>query len=137
MKFFSITFSKWVFEFALRKEQWANYSYPFVEQTIYYKPSISRKRAKMKWLSKLEEVLIRFICKTFSKLLFTIALRKEQRSAPFVEHHVHSLLAAKQGRENKTFKQLPVSTNGIHQYDFLKAVALNRSTKGTMTGSLL
>ena len=32
----SKTFSKWLFEFALLKEQRENYSYPFVEKTIYY-----------------------------------------------------------------------------------------------------
>ena len=33
------------------------------------------------------------------------------------------------------FKQIPVSTSGIHQYDYFKVAILNRSTKATMTGS--
>ena len=37
---------------------------------------------------------MKFIRKTFSKYLFLTALQKEERSAPFVEHPVHSLLSA-------------------------------------------
>ena len=37
--------------------------------------------------------------------------------------------------ENEIFKQIPVSTNGIHQEDFFKVANLNRSTKAAMTGS--
>ena len=93
-------------------------------------PSISRKWAKMKWLSTLEWVLIKFISKIFSKLLY------ERSWSLLIVHSVHSLLAAKQGCENKIFKQLSVSTNRIHQYVFFKVLVLNQSTKRTMTNSL-
>ena len=41
----SKTFSKWLFEFVLRKEQQENYSYPFVEKlsTIaFYQQKVSK-----------------------------------------------------------------------------------------------
>ena len=57
--------------------------------------SISGKRAKMKYLSNLEEVLMKLIRKTLSKYLLETALQKEQRSAPFIEHPHHSLPSAK------------------------------------------
>ena len=38
---------------------------------------------------------MKFIGKNFSKRLFQTALRKEPKSAPFVEHPVHILLSAK------------------------------------------
>ena len=37
---------------------------------------------------------------------------------------VHSLLQQKV-KENKIFKKIPVTTNGIHQLDFLKVAVLN------------
>ena len=37
---------------------------------------------------------MKFIRKAFSKYLFQTDLRKEQRSAPFIEHPVHGLLSA-------------------------------------------
>ena len=38
-------------------------------------------------------------------------------------------------RKTKRFKQITVSTDKIHQNDFLKANVLNHSTKGAMTES--
>ena len=60
----------------------------------FTQPSINKNLTEIQCLNKLLQVLAKSLIKTFPKQLFTSALRKEQRSAPFVEHPVHSLLSA-------------------------------------------
>ena len=70
----------------------------------------------------------------FFKDLFQTTLRKEQRSAPFVQHSVHSFLLAEIS-QNEMLKQCEASSNEIYQKGCLKVPALNGCTKGVKIGS--
>ena len=77
---------------------------------------------------------MKLISKTSSKQLFSTAVLKEQRPAPFVEHPGHSLLSAK-SKQNEMDKQIVLSTNSSYQYEFLKVAVLDSSIKGAIITS--
>ena len=60
----------------------------------------------MQCLSKLFQVLVKFLSNTFPKQLFYGALRKEQWAGPFVEYLVLNLLSAKNRQKYNVLSKL-------------------------------
>ena len=100
----------------------------------FLQPSIGRKWAKMKCLSQLAQLLMKFSNKTSQSSCFKPFYESSNyqllsQSTLFINSYQQNL------SKNEVFQQVNVNTNKIYQLDFLKVIFLNRSSKWALTGS--
>ena len=97
-------------------------------------PSINKKRAKMKCLSNLEQVLMKFISKTFSSCCFKL-LYERSKDQLLSQGTLFIDFCQQKVNKNEMVQQIAVNTNEFNKEEFRKVAFLNRTTKGAITGS--
>ena len=98
------------------------------------KRSFSQNSAQMQWLSKLFQVLTKFISKTFRSSCFK-GLDEKSHVQLLSQSTLHITDLQQKLSENAMLRHFMWSINEIYQWDFPKVIVLKHSTKGAMCSS--